>query len=216
MRFIIVGCGRMGAGLARTLSLRGHAVTVMDRDRDVLARLEPSFPGQAVLGSGFDRNALLGAGIRQVDGLAAVTHSDEVNLVMARLARHVFRVPRVVARLVDPRKAETYHRLGVQIVTPISWAIRRFADLLAYSELDAVLSLGGGEVEIVEVAVPPMLVGHKVSAVTIPGEIRVVAVIRRGKAFLPSSETVLEKDDSVHIAVLTTSVERLRAVLMPS
>jgi trk system potassium uptake protein TrkA len=216
MRFIIVGCGRMGAELARTLSLSGHAVTVVDRDRDVLAGLERSFPGQVVAGSGFDRNALLRAGIRQADGLAAVTDSDEANLVLARLARHGFRVPRVVARLVDPRKSGIYHRLGVQIVTPISWAIRRFADLLAYSELDAVLSLGGGEVEIVEVAVPPMLVGQKVSAVKIPGEIRVVALSRRGKAFLPSSETVFEKDDSVHIAVLTTSVERLRAVLIPS
>ncbi len=106
MRFIIVGCGRMGAGLARTLSLSGHAVTVVDRDRDVLAGLEPSFRGQGVLGSGFDRNALLRAGIRQADGLAAVTDSDEANLVLARLARHVFRVPRVVARLVDPRKSE--------------------------------------------------------------------------------------------------------------
>jgi trk system potassium uptake protein TrkA len=216
MKFIVVGCGRMGAGLARTLSLRGHAVTVMDKDRDVLAGLEKSFPGQAVAGSGFDRNALVRAGIRQADGLAAVTDSDEANLVLARLARHVFQVPRVVARLVEPRKAEIYHRLGVQIVAPVSWAVRRFADLLAYSELDAVMGLGGGEVEIVELVVPPMLAGHKVSAVSIPGEVSVIAVSRHGKAFLPSSETVFEKDDLVHIAVLTTSVERLRAVLMPT
>jgi trk system potassium uptake protein TrkA len=213
MRFIIIGCGRMGAGLARALSLRGHAVTVLDQDRDVLARLEHSFPGRTIPGSGFDRDVLLRAGVDQADGLAAVTNSDEANVVLARLARVVFRVPRVVARLVDPRKAEIYHRLGVQIVAPISWAIRRFADLLSYSELDAVLSLAGGEVEIVEVGVPALLVGRKLGAIFMPGEVRVIAVSRRGKAFLPSSETVFEKDDSMHIAVLATSIERLRSVL---
>jgi trk system potassium uptake protein TrkA len=213
MRFIIIGCGRMGAGLARTLCLRGHAVTVLDQDRGVLAKLEQSFPGEALLGSCFDRSVLLRAGVEHADGLAAATNSDEANVVIARLARVVFQVPRVVARLVDPRKAEIYHRLGVQIVAPISWAIRRFADLLSYSELDAILSLGGGEVEIVNVEVPPLLVGHKVSAISIPGEVHVIAVSRRGKAFLPSSETVFQKDDSLHIAALAASVERLRSVL---
>lgn len=213
MRFIVVGCGRMGAGLARTLALRGHAVTVLDRDPTALERLGSWFRGEAILGSGFDREALRRAGIEHADGLAAVTNNDEVNVVLARLAGLAFQVPRVVARLVDPRKAEVYHGLGVQTVAPVSWAIHRLADLLAYSELDAVLGLGGGEVEIVQVEVPPLLTGHKVSAVSVPGEIRVVAVSRRGKAFIPSSETVFEKDDSVHIAVLATSVERLRSML---
>jgi len=213
MRFIIIGCGRMGAGLARALSLRGHAVTVLDKDREALQQLERSFRGQTIVGTGFDRELLLQAGIKHTDGLAAVTNSDEANVVIARLARLVFQVPRVVARLVDPRKAEVYQRLGVQIVAPISWALHRFADLLCYSELDAILSLGGGEVEIVEVEVPPLLAGHKVSAISIPGEVRLIALSRRGKTFLPSSETVFQKDDSAHIAVLATSVERLRAIL---
>jgi trk system potassium uptake protein TrkA len=203
----------MGAGLARTLSLRGHTITVLDKDRDAMEQLEQSFRGQTIVGTGFDRGLLLQAGIEHADGLAAVTNSDEANVVIARLARLVFQVPRVVARLVDPRKAEVYQRLGVQIVAPIAWAIHRFADLLSYSELDAILSLGGGEVELVEVEVPPLLAGHKVSAISIPGEVHVIALNRRGKAFLPSSETVFQKDDSAHIAVLATSAERLRAIL---
>ena len=213
MRFIIIGCGRMGAGLARTLRLRGHTITVLDKDRDAMEQLEQSIRGQVLVGTGFDRGLLLQAGIEHADGLAAVTNSDEANVVIARIARLVFHVPRVVARLYDPRKAEVYQRLGVQVVAPASWAINRFADLLSYSELDAILSLSSGEVEIVQVEVPPLLVGHKVSAVAVPGEIHVIAINRRGKAFLPSSETVFQKDDSVHIAVLTTSAGRLRAIL---
>ncbi|MHC1743372.1 MAG: TrkA family potassium uptake protein [Syntrophobacteraceae bacterium] len=213
MRFIIVGCGRMGEGLARALSLRGHTVTVLDKNRDAMEHLEKSLQGRTLVGTGFDRGVLVQAGIEHADGLAAVTNSDEANVVIARLARLVFQVPRVVARLYDPRKADIYQRLGVQIVAPISWAIHRLADLLSYSEMDAILSLGSGEVEIVEVEVPPLLVGHKVGAIAVPGEVRVIALSRRGKAFLPSSETLMQKGDLAHIAVLTSSVERLRAIL---
>jgi trk system potassium uptake protein len=213
MKIVIIGCGRMGTGLARVLSLRGHAITVVDKDRAALEQLEQSFRGQTVVGAGFDQGALLKAGIEHADGLAAVTNSDEANVVVARLARLVFQVPRVVARLYDPRKADLYHRLGVQVVSPVSWVINRFADLLSYSELDAIVSLGDGEVEIVEVQVPALLAGRKVSAIAIAGEVQVVALSRKGKTFLPSSETLFQRDDIVHIAVLTASAERLRAVL---
>ena len=213
MRFIIIGCGRMGAGLALVLSRRGHAITLIDKDRGAMEQLEPSFRAQTIVGTGFDQGVLLQAGIEHADGLAAVTDSDEANVVVARLARLVFHVPRVVARLYDPRKVEVYRRLGVQIVAPVSWAISRFADLLSYSELDAIMSLGGGEVEIVQLEVSPLLVGRKVSAIAVPGEVHVIALSRKGKAFLPSSETVFQRDDSVHLAVLTASSERLRAIL---
>ncbi len=213
MRFIIIGCGRMGAGLALALGLRGHTITLVDKDRGAMEQLEQPFRAQTIVGTGFDQEVLLQAGIEHADGLAAVTNSDEANIVVARLARLVFQVPRVVARLYDPRKIEIYRRLGVQIIAPVSWAISRLADLLSYSELDVIMSLGSGEVEIVEVEVPPLLVGRKVSAIAVPGEVQVVALSRKGKTFLPSSETVFQRDDSVHIAVLTASAERLRAVL---
>lgn len=213
MRFIVIGCGRMGAGLARTLDLQGHAVTVVDGDAGAVERLGLTFRGQTLVGSGFDRDLLVEAGINHADGLAAVTNSDETNLVVARVARAVFRVPKAVARLVDPRRMSLYQRLGVQTVAPIPWAIHRFAELLSYSELDAVLSLGSGQVEIVDVDVPAMLVGRKVSTIAVPGEIQVIAVTRFGNTFIPSSETQIQKADGLHIAVLTTSVERLRTIL---
>lgn len=213
MKFILIGCGRMGAGLALALSRRGHTITLVDKNREALEQPERLFRAQTIVGTGFDQGVLLQAGIEHADGLAAVTNSDETNVVVARLARLVFKVPKVVARLYDPHKLEVYRRLGVQIVAPASWAINRFADLLSYSELDTVLSLGSGEVEIVEVEVAPLLVGRKVSAIAAPGEVRVVALSRKGKTFLPSSETVFQKGDLVHIAVLTASAERLRAML---
>jgi trk system potassium uptake protein TrkA len=212
MKIIIIGCGRMGSGLARTMSLRGHAVTVVDRDPAAFERLGVAFKGQTVAGVGFDREVLLKAGIDRADGLAALTESDEANVVAARLASQVFHIPRVVARLYDPRKAEIYRRLGLRTIAPVAWGITQAADLLSFSQLEPVANLGG-DVEIVEVEVPPLLVGRTVNELMMPGEIHVVAISRGGKAFLPTLGTLFRDGDMVHVAVLSSSADRLTALL---
>jgi trk system potassium uptake protein TrkA len=213
MRIIIIGCGRLGSGLAQTLGLRGHAITVVDNEPTAFERLGPGFKGQTVVGSGFDRQVLLKAGIERADGLAAVSASDEVNLVAARIASQVFRVPRVVARSYDPRKADIYRRLGVQTITPVTWGINRIAELLSFFPLSTTVSLGNGEVDIIEAEVPPLLAGRTVNEVTVPGEIQVVAISRGGKTFLPTLGTVFQAGDWLHLAVLAASTDRLKALL---
>lgn len=213
MRIIIIGCGRVGAGLAHALSRRKHTLAVIDRDRTAFERLEAPFNGQTITGIGFDRDVLLHAGIERADGLAAVTNSDDVNIVTARVASQIFNVPRVVARLYDPGKAEVYRQLGLQIISATTWGINRIAELLCYSTLDPVLSLGDGEVDIVDTPVPPLLVGRMVQEVTIPGEAHVVAISRAGRTFLPTLGTVFHSGDLIHFAVLAASTDRLASLL---
>jgi trk system potassium uptake protein len=213
VRFIIVGCGRDGAGLAQALDQRGHVVTVIDRDPAAFERLAPSFKGHTISGVGFDRDVLIKAGVEHADGLAATTNSDEANVVTTRVARQTFRVPRVVARLYDPRKAEIYRRLGIQSVTPSTWAIHRIAELLSYTHLDVVLSLGSGEVEVIMAEVPHMLAGRNASELTIPGEAQVVAVNRGGRTFLATLGTVFREGDQVYLAVQAASTERVKSLL---
>jgi trk system potassium uptake protein TrkA len=213
MRIIIIGCGHTGAGLARELALAGHAITIVDNNPASFERLGPSFKGETRVGPGFDKEVLMSAGIEQADGLAAVTSSDETNVVTARLAREVFHVPRVVARVYDPRKAEIYRRLGLQTISPVTFGIQRLADLLTFSQLGAVHSLGSGEVDLVEAEAPPLLVGRAVKDLTVPDEIRVVAITRSGKTFLPTMGTSFKEGDLIHIAVLATSADRLKALL---
>jgi trk system potassium uptake protein TrkA len=213
MRIIIVGCGRAGAGLAQVLTLRGHTATVVDQDPAALERLGVAFKGERVVGIGFDRDVLLRAGIESADGLAAVTASDEANVVVARVASRIFRVPRVVARVYEPRKAEIYARMGLPTIAPVTWGIDRIADLVCYSQLETVLSLGTGEVDIVESETTPLLIGRTVSELTVPAEIQVVAVSRGGKTFLPTLGTVLQDGDRIHLAVLSSSADRLTSLL---
>ena len=213
MRILIIGCGRVGAGLAQTMLLRGHSVVVVDKDPLAFERLGSGFKGQTVIGVGFDRDVLLKAGIERADGLAAVTASDETNVLIGRIAQQIFRVPRVIARLYDVRQAEIYRRLGLPTIAPTSWGINRIADMLLYSPLDAVYSLGAGEVELVEIQVPQTLVGRLARDLTLPGEIHVVAITRDGKTFLPTPGATLQKGDMLHLATLTTSASRLRGLL---
>jgi trk system potassium uptake protein TrkA len=209
---IIIGCGRMGAGLAQALAQRGHTVTVVDNDPTAFEVLGPAFNGKTVAGVGFDRDVLLQAGIERADGLAAVTASDEANVVAARLARLVFRVPRVVARLYDPRKAEIYRRLGILTISTTTWGIQRIAQLLCYSDLDVVMSLSSA-VDLVQVNVPPLLVGRSTQALTVPGEVHLVAIDRAGKTLLPTPETAFQEGDLLYMAVLAESADRLKALL---
>ncbi|RIK36165.1 MAG: potassium transporter TrkA [Chloroflexi bacterium] len=212
MKIIVIGCGQMGAGLAQTLSLRGHAVTVIDKDAAAFGRLGRAFTGQTVVGVGFDRAVLLQAGIERADGLASVTDSDEANFVVARLARAQFRVPRVVARVVEPRKAEIYRRLGLQTISTTTWGVNRIANLLSYAELNTLVDLGS-DVELVEVEAGPGLVGRTVYNMTIPGEAHVVAVNRGGQTFLPTSGATFQAGDLLYCAVLTASADRFKALL---
>lgn len=213
MKVIVIGCGRLGAGLAGELGRRGIQVTVVDLDQTAFERLPPSFRGETVVGVGFDREVLLRAGIESADALAAVTASDDVNVVAARLARLLFRVPRVVARLFDPGKAEAYRRLGLPTISHVTWGVSRIMEILCYSALQPVKSLGSGEVEVVEVELPQLLVGRTVHELTLLGEIHVVAITRSGRTMLPTMGTEFLQGDLVHIAILTTSAERLKLML---
>ena len=213
MHSIIIGCGRVGAGLAQRLCQHRQSVTVVDQETTAFERLGPGFTGQTLVGTGLDRAVLLQAGIEHADGLAAVTGSDDTNVVLARLARQVFQVPRVVARLHDPRHAEVYHQLGIQTITPLTWGIQRLSELLCYTSLTTTLSLGSGEVDLVEVELPYLLAGRTVNELTLLGEIHVATISREGRTFLPTLGTVFQEGDLVHLVVQGSSAARLAALL---
>jgi trk system potassium uptake protein TrkA len=187
-------------------------VTVIDRDPTAFATLGERFSGRIITGHGFDREVLRCAGITRADALAAVTSSDETNVVTARVARQFFRVPRVVARLYDPRKAEIYRRLGILTISTTEWGIHRITELISYSWFEPIVSLGSS-VDIVDVEAPPTLVGRSLASLTVPGEVHPVAISRGGRCFLPTQETRLQAGDLLHIAVLATSTERLKGLL---
>lgn len=213
MRVIIMGCGRVGEAVGRLMADEGHAISVIDYDPEALERLGPDFKGRKVLGIGFDRNVLLEAGIEQADAFAATSSSDDANIVAARLARIVFRVPKVVARLYDPRRAEIYRRLGLVTISSTTWGAQRIHELLTHIHLDPVMTFGQGEVALIEIEVLPQLVGRTVNHLTVPGEMSVTAITHEGEAFIPSLGTAFRAGDVIHLTVLGAAMERLEDLL---
>jgi trk system potassium uptake protein TrkA len=213
MKVIIVGLGRMGTGLSLNLMKKGHQVTVIDTDAEAFERLGKDFQGARIQGFGFDREVLNKAKIDKVDAVVACTESDEINAVVARVAKNIYRVPRVVARLYDARKAEIYRRLGIQTISTTSWGIERATEILTYNQLDSVYEMGNGKVNIVRIEIPALLVGRKVQELTIIGEINVISVSRANKTFIPTLGTILEAEDILYLTVNYTATDKLKSML---
>ncbi|NLE97465.1 MAG: TrkA family potassium uptake protein, partial [Propionibacterium sp.] len=121
MHIVIMGCGRVGAMLARGLEARGHSVAVIDTREEAFSRLGPHFKGLHVTGVGFDREVLEAAGIRRAGGFAAVSSGDNSNILAARVVREIYKVDNVVARIYDQGRAQVYERLGIPTVAPVRW-----------------------------------------------------------------------------------------------
>jgi len=213
MKALVLGCGRVGAGVAHNLKLRRHDVTVIDKDEAAFDRLAGDLPLTCVHGSALDRGVLVEAGIDRADAVAIVTGRDQVNAVVAHAAKVVFGVPVVIARLYDPQNAAIHERLGIRTVAPVTWGIHRIADLLTASPLEPVAALGVGDVEVVRVHVPHLLEGRPTRELEVPGEISVVAVTRDSRTFLANPATPLEAGDLVDVAVIGSSFGRLERLL---
>jgi len=213
MRILVLGCGRVGSGLGYRLEVDRHDVTVIDRDRNAISRLGRGFSGRALVGDALSRATLEDGGIAEVDALAAVTGSDEVNAVVARLASSRYRVPRVVARMYEPRQAHLYGRLGALTISPVEWGVTRLASLLTQSELAEVTAIGGGAVLIMEITVSSSIAGKSAGELEIPGETKLVTITRAGRSFFGDPGVVLETGDLVGIAVSRGAEERLQTLL---
>ncbi len=147
MRIVVVGCGRVGATLARIMAAEGHRVAVIDERKEAFRRLGPSFPGETVLGNGIDVDVLRRAGIAEAQGFAATTNGDNRNIMAAQIAKVKFKVPRVVARVYDPLRATLYHDLGIETVNPTtvgSGMIRDFLLNEPWKPVDQYLALVEG------------------------------------------------------------------------
>ena len=118
MKVVIMGCGRVGAQLASLLDSGGHQVMVLDLDAYSFRRLPRSFRGTALLGNGIDEEALKRAGIQEADAFFALTQGDNRNIMASQIAKHIFKVPRVICRIYDPLRKEIYVSLGLEAISP--------------------------------------------------------------------------------------------------
>ena len=212
MHVVIMGCGRVGSQLAKSLERLEHDVAVIDRDAGAFRRLPEGFRGRRVSGVGFDRDTLVEAGIEQAQAFAAVSNGDNSNIIAARVARETFGVENVVARIYDARRAEVYEKLGIPTVATVRWTADQVLRRLLPSGLLSEYRDPSGRVLLAEVAVSPRWIGSRLSALEQASGARAAFVTRLGVAQLPGPQTVVQEGDLVHVALEFEQRERVIAV----
>lgn len=213
MRVVVMGCGRVGAALAHGLSRVGHEVAVIDRDPTAFDRLAPEFPGERVLGMGFDRDVLLRAGIEEAAAFAAVSSGDNSNIIAARVARETFGIQQVVARIYDPGRAEVYQRLGITTVATVTWTADQVLRRLLPAGAEPDFRDPSGTVRVDHVDVPEHWVGQRACDFEDRSTSRIAWIDRLGQGMLPHRDTVLQEGDLIHLVVREENAAHAFAVL---
>ncbi|MGA8296575.1 MAG: TrkA family potassium uptake protein, partial [Acidimicrobiales bacterium] len=180
MHIVVIGCGRVGAGLATRLADHGYSVAIVDKSQRAFRRLAEDWPGQRVVGSGFNRDCLDSAGTKGAFGFAAVTSGDNSNILSARIAREHYGITNVVARIYDPRRAELYHRLGIPTVPTVAWTIDRVIQRLAPEFEISEWTDATGELVLVDRVLPPSWAGRSLGPITVKGKSKLVSITRAG------------------------------------
>lgn len=214
MKFIVIGCGRVGAELSYHLFKSGHQVVVVDLKKESFNRLHPDFRGRTLEGEGLAETVLERAGIREADGFAAVTNSDALNAVISHAAREFFNVPVVVARNYDPSLRSVIEVFGLQTVGSTTWGAQRVEEMLMNPSEKVVYSAGNGEVEIYEIRIPDdwseRTVGELLGTLK---ECCPVALTRAGRSFLPNVETKFQSGDLFNVSSTFVGIGELIARL---
>jgi trk system potassium uptake protein TrkA len=215
MNFIVVGCGRVGAELCFHLFKGGHQVVVVDSRREAFNRLHPDFRGRTLEGEGLAESVLERAGIKEADGLAAVTNSDMLNAVVAHAARTLYNVQNVVARNYDPNLRVVIEAFGLQTVGSTYWGAQRVEELLMNPSQRMVYSAGNGEVEVYEVRIPEAWDGKTLKELLNPlaRQCFPTALSRAGRASLPNLEMKLQTGDMLNVSSTFEGIGALTARL---
>jgi len=213
VHIVIMGCGRVGSTLARSLEKRGHTVAVIDIVPDSFRRLGPDFSGRTVKGVGFDREVLIEAGIEEAEGFAAVSSGDNSNILSARVVRETFGVHNVVARIYDPGRAEVYERLGIPTVATVRWTADQVLRRLLPAGSEPQWRDPSGSVRLMEVHVARSWVGRTIDQIEQATDSRVPFVFRLGAGIVPKRSTVFQDGDLLYIAVADARLAEVESIL---
>jgi len=209
MYVIIVGCGRVGSELAKLLSNEGHNVVIIDKSQSSFDRLGGTFNGLTLTGNGFDLELLKHAGIEKADAFCAVTNGDNTNLISAQVAKKIFKVPKVFARVYDPQRAHIYTALGLDIISGTILFAAMLRDKIIESRFSSYL-IESKDIGVIEIAVKENLVGKTAQDINIPGEFLVVSIRRLEGIIIPESKTILKAKDTLIAVVKVASLQKIK------
>lgn len=214
MKIMIVGCGRLGASLALALYRKGHLVTVIDKNSKSFNMLGSEFNGNTITGLGFDKNVLEEAGIEYQDVLIACTSSDETNALIAKIAKDIYFVGKVLVRLYDPELARIFSSLGIKTISTTGFGVDRVLELLSLGHIDSLVSLGEeANTEIVRIVATGEVEGASVGELQKDQEYHLISIVRGDKSFIPGEKEIVQTGDILYFVVQSDKANGLKRAL---
>jgi trk system potassium uptake protein TrkA len=200
MRYLIVGCGRVGSTLAKLL-VAEHDVVVVDENPGAFKRLGARFGGGVEVGTGIDYDVLKRAGAEKADGFVAVTDGDNRNVMAALIAQRMFRIPKIVARIYDPPRGQLYRDLGIETFSPTTLGAQIIRDLLLDSPFTSMPSFDFGNLTSLVATVASGQGGQRVADIEVDGKIRIAAIRQLGSVRVAAPGDILKDGDEINAIV---------------
>ncbi len=199
MQIVIAGCGKVGAQFARIMSEEGHEIAVVDSSGENFKLLGQGFHGVTVLGVPIDEDVLKQAGIEGADGFAAVTPDDNINMMACQIAKEIFHVPRIFARIQDPVKEQVFYQFGVHTVCPTNMAVEEFRALMLGESSTRTCYLDNTGIEFTYERIRDKDIGKTMKAVVVPKNTVLLGVMKDGELNFYNPSLKLEFDDELVI-----------------
>jgi trk system potassium uptake protein TrkA len=200
----------VGSELAKLLSTEGHNVVIIDKAQSSFERLGGTFNGLSLVGNGFDLALLKQAGAQNADAFCAVTNGDNTNLISAQVAKKIFNIPKVIARVYDPQRAHIYAALGLDIISGTVLFASMLRDKIIESRFSSYL-IETKELGVLEIEVKNSLAGKTIQEVNLPGEFLVAAIRRLSGVIIPEPQTALKEKDVLMAVVKVASLKKIKA-----
>ncbi len=207
MNILVIGCGRFGSNLSKELSDSGHNITVIDRDNERLSMLGSGFNGVKIKGIEYDNEVLMQAGISNADALIAVTPYENINITVSLIAKKIYQVPKIIARIVNPNRQYIYENLKIETISPVELGVTVLKDKLSVTSYHKIISIND-EYEFIEIMI------KKDKRFTVREfedkyECIISAIISGGRAKIPNKDEKLMLGDKIYCTIGNKQAERL-------
>jgi trk system potassium uptake protein TrkA len=200
MYIIIAGCGKVGSGLAEKLSWEGHDVVVVESDESALARLGADFNGLKIVGVPIDQDVLKRAGIDKADAIAAVTQEDNMNIMVSQIAKTLYNVPRVIARIYNPARESIFHQFGLETICPTNLSVDIMASIITGKTMEATCTIGSTTIGYRYEKPDRKHHGSQIKDIVQPEEEFIFGVIKGSEFTFAFPYVIVEEDDLFVIA----------------
>lgn len=217
MKIVVVGGGKIGYYLLKTLYNKKHELSLIEKDSYICEKIADELNILVINGDGTNTDDLRDAGVENADAIIAVTGKDEENLVICQIAKKNFNVPRAIARVNNPKNERVLKALGVDTVVCSTSIIANLIEKeVLVGEVKTLLTFNHGEMTIVEMNIQrnSPVVGKMIKDIELPVDSIIVSVVRGDKALVPKGDTVMHVGDVVISMVNESNMQNLKDVVV--